>query len=70
MIDGTIEIHVKKKNYDLVDMTLLGAGGFTTVPPGEYHKFVTGVNPAMVLEIYYLEGLSEDIVRETVGGQV
>jgi mannose-6-phosphate isomerase-like protein (cupin superfamily) len=69
VIDGSIEIHVQKRDYELTDVTILSAGDFTTVKPGEYHKFVTRVNPATVLEIYYLEPLSEDIIRQTVGGE-
>ena len=69
VISGYLEIHVEKSNYDLVDVTKLYKWDFTTVPPGEYHKFVcpetAGVTKA--LEIYYTETLTEDIIRKTVG---
>jgi hypothetical protein len=32
-------IRVWKNNYDLVDETLLKAGQYTKVAPGEYHQF-------------------------------
>ena len=55
-------------DIDLVDVTTLHPGEYTSVKPGEYHWFETKLNDAEVLEIYYLEPITEDIVRETVGG--
>jgi quercetin dioxygenase-like cupin family protein len=69
-VDGVIEIHVRKNDYDLVDVTRLRSGDFTTVKPNEYHWFETNLNDAKVLEIYYVEPISADIVRKTVGGSV
>ena len=67
VISGELEIHVRKNDYDLTDVTVLRAGDFTTVRPGEYHWFSCTVDCA-ALELYYPEGLSEDIQRKSVGG--
>jgi len=67
VISGTLEIHVRKGDYDLTDVTVLRAGDFTTVRPGEYHWF-TSITDCAALEIYYPETLSEDIQRKSVGG--
>jgi hypothetical protein len=62
-----LEIHVSKNDYNLTDITVLRAGDFTTVRPGEFHKFVC-VEDCVALELYYPEALSEDIVRKDHGG--
>ena len=36
---GEMIIRVWKNNYDLVDETLLRAGEYTKVAPGEFHQF-------------------------------
>ena len=64
---GDIEVHVRKNDYDLIDTTSLSPGMFTTVKPNEYHWFHSK-SACIVLEIYYPEPLTEDIIRETVGG--
>jgi mannose-6-phosphate isomerase-like protein (cupin superfamily) len=70
VVSGELTIRVWAGDYDLVDSTLLKEGDFTTVGPGLYHDFeVTGAGPCEFLEIYYLEPLAKDIVRETVGGR-
>ena len=68
VISGVLEIHVAKNNYDLIDVTTLRAGDFTTVRPGEFHWF-NCVEDCAALELYYPEALSEDIVRRSVGGR-
>lgn len=67
---GRLMIDVRKNNYDLIDRTELEAGEFMTVQPGEFHRFVTDEIGCDGIEIYYPETLSEDIIRETVGGAV
>ena len=69
-VKGEVEVHVKKTNYDLEDVTFLSAGQITEVPPNEEHWFQTGSSAAIVLEIYYLTPLNpNDIDRKgTVGG--
>lgn len=66
VIYGELAIEVHKKDYDLVDTTVLEAGEWTTVRPSEYHRF-HAITDAEALEIYYLEPLTKDIVRENVG---
>ena len=68
VISGHLRIQVEKLDYALTDTTELGPGDFTTVRPGEYHRFVTGPEPVAALEIYYLEPLGEDITRKDHGG--
>jgi mannose-6-phosphate isomerase-like protein (cupin superfamily) len=67
VVSGTLEIHVRKNNYQLTDITTLRAGDFTTVRPGEFHWF-SSITDCVALELYYPELLSEDIVRKSVGG--
>lgn len=67
--NGTLNIHVFKNDYKLEDITTINTGDIATVRPGEYHFFKSGDMPVQALEIYYPEGLSEDIIRKTVGGR-
>ena len=69
-MSGEINIHVQKNDYDLTDVTTLMQYGYTSGKPGEYHWFETRHRDAEVLEIYYLEPISSDIIRKTVGGIV
>lgn len=66
-LSGSLAIKVKKNDYDLIDTTIIHEDEWTTVKPGESHWFET-IDGAEALEIYYLEPLSDDIVRESVGG--
>ena len=68
VVKGELNIEVRKNDYDLVDVTELYQGQFTSVPPNEYHKFVSKDVHVEALEIYYLNSISDDIIRETVGG--
>jgi len=68
VISGLLEIHVRKNDYDLIDVTTLRAGNFTAVRPGEFHWFQC-IEDCVALELYYPEALSEDIVRRSVGGK-
>jgi len=69
VISGVLEIHVRKNDYALTDVTTLRAGDFTTVRPGEYHWFYC-TEDCVALELYYPELLSEDIQRRDHGGPV
>lgn len=69
VISGVLEIHVRKNDYALTDVTTLRAGDFTTVRPGEYHWFYC-TEDCVALELYYPEMLSEDIQRKDHGGPV
>ena len=66
---GELEIHIHKNDYDLIDITILKPGEWTTVKPGEFHSF-KGVRYTLAFELYYPEPLSEDIIRKTVGGHL
>jgi mannose-6-phosphate isomerase-like protein (cupin superfamily) len=71
IISGTLEIHVHKNDYDLVDVTVLSAGDWTTVSPNEYHKFVNNSDDIVhALEIYYPQPIQSDILRKDTGKQL
>jgi hypothetical protein len=63
---GKMIIRVWKNNYDLIDETVLTAGQYTKVAPGEYHQF-EAVEDTVAFELYWAEFNHEDIERETVG---
>ena len=67
VISGRLQITVKKNDYDLVDVTELGPGDFTVVPPGEFHQF-RGLEVTTAVEYYWTELDSSDILRENHGG--
>jgi mannose-6-phosphate isomerase-like protein (cupin superfamily) len=67
VIHGKLVIEVRKNDYAFVDVTVLGPGVVTSVPPGEFHRFVAGVD-CLALEFYYLDILGNDIIRDGVGG--
>ena len=66
---GILEIHIKKNDYDLTDVTRLMPGDFCAVKPGEYHWFYC-VEDCIAFELYWPEMLSEDIKRLNSGGKV
>ena len=63
---GTLLIRVWKNSYDLVDQTVLKAGDFTKVKPGEYHQF-KGLDDGIAFELYWSEFNHDDIERESIG---
>ena len=63
---GKLVIRVWKNNYDLVDETILTAGQYTKVSPGEYHQF-EALEDTVAFELYWAEFDHEDIERDTVG---
>lgn len=67
---GRLMIEVHKSDYNLVDITDLGPGEFTTVKPNDLHSFMTGPEGCTAIEMYYPEPLSEDIIRQNVGGRL
>jgi mannose-6-phosphate isomerase-like protein (cupin superfamily) len=69
VISGRLRIEVLKSEYALTDITELGPGDFTTVKPGEDHRFLSGPEPVLALEFYYTPALSEDITRRDHGGR-
>ena len=68
VVKGMLCIEVQKNNYDLTDITELYQGQYTSVKPNEYHKFFTRDESVEALEVYYLNPITEDIIRKTVGG--
>ena len=69
VISGALIIEVEREGCGLTQ-TVLRAGDVTAVRPGEFHRFVTGLSPAVALEMYYPDVLSEDIIRRDVGGHL
>jgi len=63
---GKLIIRVWKKDYTLVDETIVSTGQYTKVIPGEYHQF-EAVEDTIAFEIYWTALDSNDIQRETVG---
>jgi mannose-6-phosphate isomerase-like protein (cupin superfamily) len=63
---GKILVKEWKREYDLLDETVLEAGQMCSVPPMNYHKFV-GLEDSVVYEIYYVDLDNTDIIREDVG---
>jgi len=47
--------------------TILEAGDFTQVRPGEFHSF-EALEDSIAFELYWAEFNHSDIVRESVGG--
>jgi quercetin dioxygenase-like cupin family protein len=66
---GKILVEEWKKEYNLVDKTILQKGDCCSIPPNTYHKF-TGLEDSIVYEIYYVELDNNDIIREDVGGSI
>lgn len=66
---GTLEIHVKKSDYALTDVTVMKAGDFSAVKPGDVHWFQC-TEDCVAFELYWPETLSEDIQREDAGRKV
>jgi quercetin dioxygenase-like cupin family protein len=65
---GSLCIRVWKNSYELVDETILSAGDFTAVPPGEFHQF-EALEDTVAFELYWAQFDHNDIERETVGGK-
>jgi quercetin dioxygenase-like cupin family protein len=63
---GEILVEEWKKEYNLVDKTILKKGEYCSVPPKSYHRF-TGLSDSVVYEIYYVELIENDIIREDTG---
>lgn len=63
---GQLVIRVWKNDYDLCDETILNAGEFTQVKPGEFHQFVANED-TVAFELYWAEFNHNDIERRSVG---
>lgn len=64
---GSILIEEWKKEYNLVDKTIINSNECCSVPPKTFHRF-TGLEDSVVYEIYFVEINNEDIIREDTGG--
>jgi len=63
---GMLEVSTWQAN-DMEDSTVIMAGESTSVAPGKRHRFKALID-TVAYEVYWLEPLSEDIVRLTTGG--
>lgn len=63
---GKILIQEWKNDYNLVDETILESGEKCLIPPKNYHRFIS-LEDSVVYEIYHVELLNEDIIREDTG---
>ena len=63
---GKLLIRVWKEKYALIDETILGAGDYTKVPPGEFHQF-EALTDVVAYELYWAELNHDDIKRRSVG---
>lgn len=66
---GELIIKVYQEN-GLVDETLLQPGQYTTVKPGVFHEFQTRSMSCQAIELYYPEGIKDDIIRIDAGGPI
>lgn len=66
VMSGMLKIEIFHDNGIIDDTTLL-AGDSTTVPAGLKHRF-TAIEDTRAIEIYDVQMVGEDIVRDDVGG--
>lgn len=66
VLSGRLAIDVWKNDYALVDETILDAGDYMEVRPGEFHRF-RALSDVRALEVYFVRLDPDDIERETVG---
>lgn len=64
---GEVDITIWRPDSDLIDITTLQNGAYTTVEPGVYHKF-TAKTDSIIYEIYWTEISKDDIYRRNFGG--
>jgi len=64
---GKLKVHVRKEDYELIDVTELGPGHSMQVKPGEFHWF-EAEEDTVAFELYWAEFDHNDIERESVGG--
>tara|TARA_Y100001951_G_C11232315_1_gene235368 strand:+ start:358 stop:702 length:345 start_codon:yes stop_codon:yes gene_type:complete len=66
---GKMIVRVWKDDQGLLDETILEAGDFTMVKPGEFHQF-EGVEDGVAFELYWAEFNHDDIQRRTSGKKI
>lgn len=71
VFSGTLKIVVKKNDYALTDITVLGPGESTNVAPTEFHYFESGDEPVEAIEWYTPQPLrAADILRNNAGSRL
>ena len=68
VVSGKMIVRVWKDDQGLVDETLLNAGDWTRIKPGEYHQF-EGVEDGIAFELYWAQFDHDDIEREYSGSK-
>lgn len=66
VLSGKLAVRVWKNDYALTDTTVLNAGEFCQVAPGEFHQF-EALEATEALELYWTALNHSDIERRTVG---
>lgn len=66
VLKGRLAIDVWKTDYPLTDETILEAGDYGEVRPGEYHRF-RALTDVEALEVYFVRLDPDDIQREDHG---
>ena len=66
VVSGSLKVSIKKRDYDLIDETVVTAGQYTKVAPGEYHWF-EALEDTEAFELYWAELDHTDIERSNVG---
>ena len=66
---GKMLVRVWPEDYNLIDKTVLSAGDFMQIKPGDFHQF-EGLEDGVAFELYWAEFDHNDIVRRTVGSKV
>lgn len=71
VVRGHLILDIERVNGCMPVPHDLSAGDFYTVKPAALHQFRTPVDEGCIcLEIYYVEPLSEDIIRRDVGERI
>jgi len=65
---GSLEINVWNRDSDILDVTRLKPGDYTTVEPNIDHQFLA-LEDSIAYEIYWTEFSGEDIIRQIPGGK-
>jgi len=69
VVSGKLMIRVWKSDQGLVDETILKAGDWTRIKPGEYHQFI-GLQDGVAFELYWAQFDHDDIERANAGQRV
>ena len=69
VVSGKLMIKVWKTDQGLIDETILKAGDWTRIKPGEYHQFI-GLQDGVAFELYWAQFDHDDIERANAGQRV